>query len=330
MGVISTHVYTGKENTQKTDTSTNKVVKPNYYDPTSTYINKEALLYQCQHYFDYSDNTWKTQDITAEDMFKPSPKAQLAAVEEAAKTQALEDFQNTLSSGGELKFTYNITNPEVVEINKNTTIDFNGKTLDVAVASSHGDSVQISNATVVMSNGVVNEAKDLGGKLGANIYVMANANVTLENMKVIGTYPLWVCDGGSTLTVKSGTYRATVSQAVYNASPNSKIIIEGGEFYAPDWNGSQYCLNLKDDIIAEGKKANDYIEVRGGTFINYNPSKSTSENPMVSFVADDCIVGSYKNNGQTVYIVKEKKSFGETIPDTTMENGKLVTWQKED
>lgn len=92
---------------------------------------------------------------------------------------------------------------------------------------------------------------------------------------------------GSKVTIKSGTYRANGHSQVIYLQKASKVVIEGGEFTSMNETYAQkFTLNLKDDLLkAEGAVPTDFIEIKGGRFYKYDPSRSESENPAANFVA---------------------------------------------
>ena len=119
-----------------------------------------------------------------------------------------------------------------------------------------------------------------GGNGGNNIcvYAMDGATVTIQ---------------GGTFTVgsdASGTGNSVVE------SNGGNIVIEGGFFYTNyNWRGFYYVLNQKNNNPGT-------ITVKGGTFVNYDPSKG-DDNLGGSFVADGYSVVSEKHGDDTWYTV---------------------------
>lgn len=117
---------------------------------------------------------------------------------------------------------------------------------------------------------------------------------------------------GGKVTIESGEYTTqwASAPAVYVGTKGGKVVIEGGIFKAQygeyDPVTNKYLLNLKDDLLkGTNKKATDFIEVRGGEFYNFDPSKSESENPQVSFLAEGYSVTSRNDGKNTIYTVKK-------------------------
>mgnify|MGYP000653442516 CR=1 FL=1 len=138
-----------------------------------------------------------------------------------------------------------------------------------------------------------------GGNGGNNIcvYAMDGATVTIQ---------------GGTFTVgsdASGTGNSVVE------SNGGNIVIEGGFFYTNyNWRGFYYVLNQKNNNPGT-------ITVKGGTFVNYDPSKG-DDNLGGSFVADGYSVVSEKHGDDTWYTVV--KGTG-VIPGTQEDLNNAIT-----
>ena len=113
---------------------------------------------------------------------------------------------------------------------------------------------------------------------------------------------------GATAIINGGSFISNIFCCVY--ASEGKVIVNGGTFevesssinssYAPDY--TRYTLNLYDSA---GQSGTAIIEVRGGTFYNYDPSASMSENPLRDFVPDGCVVTSSSSGDDTLYTVTE-------------------------
>ena len=138
-----------------------------------------------------------------------------------------------------------------------------------------------------------------GGNGGNNIcvYAMDGATVTIQ---------------GGTFTVgsdASGTGNSVVE------SNGGNIVIEGGFFYTNyNWRGFYYVLNQKNNNPGT-------ITVKGGTFVNYDPSQG-DDNLGGSFVADGYSVVSEKHGDDTWYTVV--KGTG-VIPGTQEDLNNAIT-----
>ena len=135
----------------------------------------------------------------------------------------------------------------------------------------------------------------------------ANTNVTIT----AGTF-----DGGSggnnqcihvangaTVTIKGGTFTVgSDAKGEGNSvieSNGGNIIIEGGFFQTDyNWRGFYYVLNQQNNNPGT-------ITVKGGTFVNYDPSKGDDNNGG-NFVADDYKVVEETHGSDTWYKVVKK------------------------
>ena len=92
---------------------------------------------------------------------------------------------------------------------------------------------------------------------------------------------------GGTLVIENGEYVGNLHSIYVHTG---KAEIKGGKFdlkqldqnkIAAGGTGHEFTLNLLD---ANGANGTATIEVTGGTFVNYDPSHSTSEAPAANFV----------------------------------------------
>ena len=99
-------------------------------------------------------------------------------------------------------------------------------------------------------------------------------------------------DNNSKVRIDGGTFIAGLT--CVQAGGNSSVEIYGGHFEAlTDWKGTYWLLNLIDNSAAT-------IMVYGGTFVNFDPSKSSTENPQANFVADGYTVTS-ETHGEDIW-----------------------------
>ena len=206
---------------------------------------------------------------------------------------------------------------DVAEFSEKITLDLAGKTLRLTSSS---------NSSIFYAMAVS------GGDL------TINGEGTIDASQA-GAYALTVCNNrfagsSSTLTINGGTYIGAISVIQLGSSGSASdnkvaatCTINGGFFEAvpmeaseenlsgmpSDWlaNGrtekewlSRYLLNCLDGLYKAG---NAKFIVKGGTFVNYDPSKVYSEpdsNGTVSWVAEGYTVVSEKqSNGDIWYTV---------------------------
>lgn len=157
---------------------------------------------------------------------------------------------------------------------------------------------------------------------GSSVFVVNNGNLEISDVKVVGARAITVNGNDAKATINSGEFDTYYGSApsIYVGPKGGKITIKDGTFGVlydgKYYGGNKYVLNLYDALLKDGAKATDFIEITGGKFIGFDPAKSESENPIVSFVADgyesvktgtvDGMVGN-KAVKLDVYEVKKQK-----------------------
>ena len=106
---------------------------------------------------------------------------------------------------------------------------------------------------------------------------------------------------GGVVNVLNGTFESNVTAFQANGGI---INIEDGYFTASsETYGAKFLLNHVDKMKNDG-----LISVKGGTFVNYNPEMSYSENPPMNFVADGYTVSKSIDGENTIYTVVKGNS----------------------
>lgn len=231
-----------------------------------------------------------------------------------------------LQGGGEVTLKQDVTIPEPLKITKATSMDLAGNTITVNEPGK--DAFQFAGVEVTVKGGkIVSNTGDASAVFYLNS--SKGTKLTLEEMDVQGTYPVYLNKGEGVVpqvTIKSGNYVSPYDKgvAVY-VQQGGKAIIEGG-YYSTNGHNSTYLLNLKDELVkGNGVDPRTFIEVRGGEFVDFDPSASMGEpGGPVSFVADGYIVGTYKDGEHTVYVVREDD--GNVPGQTVRPDGKVITW----
>ncbi|MCH5166918.1 MAG: hypothetical protein J1F35_03410 [Erysipelotrichales bacterium] len=231
-------------------------------------------------------------------------------------------------AGGDYTLPEDIDITSKIALAKPTNLDLNNHTITNKTPG--GDAIQLGAGEFTFKNGTIDNV--IGGGASAGIYVNSSKgnNITLENMTIKATYPVYLNNAiNPVCTIKSGTYISPYDKgvAVY-VEKGGKAIIEGG-YFSTDGHDSSFLLNLKDNIREPNtdKKPIEFIEVRGGTFVNFNPENNASEGAGTNYVPDDYIVGSYKEGENTIYIVEKYNN----QPDVDFDgpNGATITWNTE-
>lgn len=146
---------------------------------------------------------------------------------------------------------------------------------NVAVGAANGIAVKATSGTVTIEGGTYN-----GGEGGNNLCVAAV---------------------GGTVVIKDGTFTVGGDANSYGNSViysiGGDVVIEGGFFYTDyKYDGKYYVLN-------KNNSTNGTITVKGGTFVNYDPSKG-DDHLGGNFVADGYkVVSETKDNGDVWYTV---------------------------
>ena len=82
------------------------------------------------------------------------------------------------------------------------------------------------------------------------------------------------------------------------------MVVNGGFFQVTPDNGTGDCRYTLNCIDANYGNGSAKIIVKGGTFVNFDPSDSASENPRANFVADGySVISETKANGDVWYTV---------------------------
>ena len=168
---------------------------------------------------------------------------------------------------------------------KYTEVIAGGKTFEGKATLSTGITATDPDAVAVRATGTAADVTILdgtfdGGSGGNNVCVWAG--------------------NGAKVTIKDGTFTVGGDADGFGnsviESNGGNIVIEGGFFYTNDnYNGKYYVLNQKNDNPGT-------ITVKGGTFVNYDPSKG-DDNLGGSFVPDGYSVISEKHGEDTWYTV---------------------------
>lgn len=108
-------------------------------------------------------------------------------------------------------------------------------------------------------------------------------------------------EDNSKLTLLSGNYYAGLTIVQAAGTSEAKIYSGNYDVYQYYYNGSQYVLNYID-----ADKETAEIIVYGGSFVNFDPSHSTSENPAANFVAEGYTVTTSTEGENTIYTVVPK------------------------
>ena len=243
---------------------------------------------------DYQDLTlegititvYATQDTVENDSFgKTYDKDATYPVASAAEMKTALATGGIVSVNKDIK-TDNIGNTEAdrVTISKPTTLNLDAKIIS---PDNMGNNDINFCALIVDADTTINAGENGGIDTGVNggygINVRNGATLTINGGSYYG--------GGTAVQVQKGT-----------------LIINGGHFacepYSNPVYGYKYLINCIDAAYKDGSAK---IIIKGGTFVNFDPSDSASENPHGNFVADGYkVVSATQTNGDVWYTVVSK------------------------
>ena len=219
------------------------------------------------------------------------------SVEVEASNEA--DLRTLLTNGYSAQLTDSINLETPVVINKDVTLNLNGKTLsanwvDTTDDENTKDAVILitGNAKVTITgNGTVDGGS--GSTYNTAVLVRDNAILTIEN----GTFL-----GGAT------NYEGFGSSLIC-AREKSTVYVEGGQYKATPWDGVYYTLD-----IWEGNDTSEFI-VTGGSFYNWDPANHTNDGSYTNKLAD----GYHSILDTEGYYVVSAHTAGEAVEQNRIE-----------
>ena len=197
-----------------------------------------------------------------------------------------EGLQEALNNGGELTVSSDIKTNNIADtadarviISKPATLNLNAK---IVTPNNMGNNYTNFCALIVDADTTINADANGGINTGTDggygINVRKGATLTINGGHYYG--------GGTAVQVQQGT-----------------LVINGGTFAVQPFGapyGYNFLLNCVDSAYKNGSAK---IIVKGGTFVNYDPSDSASENPHGNFVADGYKVVTEAHGTDTWYKV---------------------------
>ena len=227
-----------------------------------------------------SITVYATQDTVENDSFNNQYDANATSADE---------LKAALKNGGDINISKNIytDNTDTLAarmiISKPTTLNLDKKIIS---PDNMGNNNTNFTALIVSADTTINASDEGGIDTGTNggygINVMNGAKLTINGGDYYG--------GGTAVQVQKGT-----------------LIINGGKFacepYSNPVYGNKFLINCIDSAYKDGTAK---IIIKGGTFVNFDPSDSASENPHGNFVADGYKVVSEAHGSDTWYKVLKK------------------------
>ena len=293
---------------------------------------------------DAIDFTYKigndTLNLNEEGHLKAGAISEVISINGEMKKSAGNEYQNKSIDG--ITITVYATQDTVENDSFNNTYDENATyypVLDAAglkdalvnggeiqvvedVRTSGEDTVEarmtVSKPTTLQLDKKIISPDDMGNNEDNFVALIVDADTTINagpeggiDTGTNGGYAINVRNGAK-LTINSGDYYGGGTAVQVQ---KGELIINGGFFavepYSNPVYGNKFLLNCIDAALQDGSAK---ITVYGGTFVNYDPSDSASENPHGNFVAEGySVICEEQANGDKWYtVVKGKGASSET------------------
>ena len=210
-------------------------------------------------------------------------------VAEAAGKQyvSLYDAVQAVKKGGTVKLLADAESPYTLVCSGKVTFDLGEYTITNTNKSGIASVIKATNGAVVTVNATTGGI-DAGSGATNNYAFYANSGTIIING---GNYTVGLDKNGD------GNAIAYADKA-WQKGPGT-IRVNGGTFEAAaDKNGHSYVLNAKDNSGCT-------IEVKGGTFKNFDPSNNICEGEGTNFVASGYAVTAAENGSDTLYTVSQ-------------------------
>ena len=199
-------------------------------------------------------------------------------------------FNNLISEGGNITVSENVKTDNIgdtaadrVIISKPTTLNLDAKIIS---PDNMGNNNTNFCALIVDADTTINASEnggiDTGKNGGYGINVRNGATLTINGGSYYG--------GGTAVQVQKGTL--IINDGFFDCEPYSNPVY-----------GYKYLINCIDAAYKDGSAK---IIIKGGTFVNFDPSDSASENPHGNFVAEGYKVETSTHGTDTWYTVVAK------------------------
>ena len=212
------------------------------------------------------------------------------------------DEKATYPVGSESALKEALTAGGIVSVTEN--IETNGEdTADARIAITEPTILNLEKKIISPDDMGNNNTNFVALIVDANTTINAGANGGIDTGKN-GGYALNVRKG-ATLTINSGTYYGGGTAVQVQ---EGELVINGGFFevepYSNPQYGNEFLLNCLDSAYKAGTAK---ITVKGGTFVNFDPSNNAAEGARTNFVAEGYkVVSETQSNGDIWYTVVAK------------------------
>lgn len=234
--------------------------------------------------------------ITVDNGNTPTPstnEAKIGEGENATEYATLAEAVAAAKDGDTIVLLKDVVVDAQIKVRKRIVLNLNGKT--------------ISNTTDIWNNesaafSIIAVMRDGTTEAPAELTITGNGKIDAKENDCYAVAVYW----GGKLVIEDGEYVGN-KHSIYVHTGSAEI--KGGKFDLKQLDadkieaggtGYEFTLNLLD---ANGKNGTATITVTGGTFVEYDPSNSTSEAPEANFVAEGYVVTSSTVEDKTIYTV---------------------------
>ena len=204
----------------------------------------------------------------------------VAQVEGGSAFSTLADAIDAVPEGGTITLidSFVLYNKITIQ-NKTFTLNMNGKKMNMGATDSDGGALIFSTDSNVTINGK--------GSVGIDDSYLGNDAKSTGRM--------FETESNAVLTIENGTYYGGMNCVL--ADGDSQVFVKGGQYSVMVGNdGRIWVLNRQDG-------SNSRFFVTGGTFTDYNPYNSETEDPVENFCAEGYATSSEVVDGHTIYTV---------------------------
>ena len=237
------------------------------------------------------------QDLTLDGITITVYATQDTVENDSFNDQYDKDAGYPVASAAEMKEA--LANGGIVSVNKDIKTDNIGDNVADRITISQPTTLNLD-AKIISPDDMANNSKNFCALIvDADTTINAGENGGIDTGRN-GGYALNVREGAN-LTITGGSYYGGGTAVQVQ---KGTLTITGGHF-AVEAFGEPYGYNfLLNCIDAAYKDGTANIIVKGGTFVNFDPSNNTAEGAGTNFVADGYkVVSASKTNGEVWYTV---------------------------
>ena len=240
------------------------------------------------------------QGLTADGISVSVLATQLTHESDSFDNQYDNNASYPVASAAEMKEA--LANGGIVSVNKDIKTDNIGDNVADRITISKATTLNLD-AKIISPDGMGNNSKNFCALIvDADTTINAGENGGIDTGRN-GGYALNVRKGAN-LTITGGNYYGGGTAVQVQ---EGTLTITGGHFAVEAFGepyGYNFLLNCLDSAYKNGSAK---IIVKGGTFVNFDPSNNTAEGAGTNFVADGYkVVSASQTNGEVWYTVVPK------------------------